>query len=233
MPYTKKIICLANSRKPPSGRCIAGREISQGVIGDWIRPVSARPTREISEEERRFENGQQTAVLDVVSIQMTAPAPDRHQQENHQIDGDYYWFKGRRASWDELLGAIEVVNGPLWSNHSSSYYGTNDRVADAELGGLPRSLYLIRPEALRVVVVTEGTQFNNPRRRVRARFLLSGNEYYLFVTDPIVETEYLAQADGQYPVADAVVCVSLGEVHTDGFAYKLAASIITPQRAGE
>ena len=26
MGYTKRIVCLANSRKPPSGRCVAGRE---------------------------------------------------------------------------------------------------------------------------------------------------------------------------------------------------------------
>jgi hypothetical protein len=35
--YTKTIVCLANSRKPPSGRCIAGREVTQTGFGNWIR----------------------------------------------------------------------------------------------------------------------------------------------------------------------------------------------------
>ncbi len=35
-PITKQIVCLANSRKPPSGRCIAGREYSGGHPGPWI-----------------------------------------------------------------------------------------------------------------------------------------------------------------------------------------------------
>lgn len=81
MPYAKTIVCLANSRKPPSGRCIAGREIIQGGYGEWVRPVSARPTREISEEERRYENGAQPKVLDVITIQMAEASP--------RADGDY------------------------------------------------------------------------------------------------------------------------------------------------
>src|SRR5690349_13213911 len=135
MPYTKTIICLANSRKPPSGRCVAGREIIRGGFADWVRPVSERPTREISEDERRFENGRQPKVLDVLEIPMRAHVPSGHQQENHEIDAGYYWVKRRTADWQELLGAVEHVGGPLWANSSSSYYGVNDRVNAAEAAG--------------------------------------------------------------------------------------------------
>lgn len=232
MPYTKTILCLANSRKPPSGRCIAGRVVAQGGFADWVRPVSERPTREISEEERRFENGRQPRVLDVLAITMRAHVPAGHQQENHEIDAGYYWTKRRAVDWQELLGAVEAVNGPLWTNDSSSYYGTNDRVEAADAARLTRSLYLLRPENLRIVVVVEGAQFNNPRRRVRARFRMSGHDYSVIVTDPVVEAQYFALPDAEYPQPEAVVCMSLGDLHTDGFAYKLAAAVITPQRAG-
>jgi len=208
----------------------------QGGFGDWVRPVSERPTREISEEERRFENGRQPNVLDVLAIEMRARAPSGHQQENHEIDASYYWVRRRSVDWQELLGAVEHVDGPLWANNSSSYYGTNDRVEAAEAAGFARSLYLIRPQELRIAVVVEGAQFNNPRRRVRARFRLAGHQYFVAVTDPIVEEQYLALPDNEYPVPDAVVCMSLGELHTDSpghaYAYKLAAAVITPQRAG-
>jgi hypothetical protein len=230
MTYIKTIVCLAVSRKPPAGRCVAGREIHQQNFGEWIRPVSQRPTREISEEERRFENGSRPAVLDVLQITMRQHMPERHQQENHEIDADYYWQRKRRVDWDELQEAVEQVNGPLWINGMSTYNGINDQVEEAQLAQFDRSLYLIRPENLRLIVSVDGAAFGNPRRRVRADFTLSEHHYRLVVTDPPMEEHYLRHV-GEYPLAEALVCVSLGDVH-NGYAYKLAAAVITPQRAG-
>jgi hypothetical protein len=127
MVYTKTILCLAVSRKPPVGRCVAGRQVDQNGFGGWVRPVSERPTREISEEERRFENGSQPDVLDVLQITMRQHVPERHQQENHEIDANYYWQRRRRADWDELQGAVERVNGPLWVNGVSTHNGITIR----------------------------------------------------------------------------------------------------------
>jgi hypothetical protein len=58
-------------------RCVAGKEIGGGKIGPWIRPIRGRPTGELSEEDRRFENGQARKLLDVVSIPMIEPAASR------------------------------------------------------------------------------------------------------------------------------------------------------------
>lgn len=227
MSYSKTIVCLANSRKPPSGRCIAGREVSQGRFGDWIRPVSARSTQEISEEERRYQNGSDPKVLDVVTIELQHASPHLHQQENHLIDAGYYWVKQRTVSWSEIQHAVDSPAGTLWVNNSSSSNGENDRVAEDELDKMGRSLYLVKPNDLKVIVQSEGGDFSPARRRVRAKFKLSGQTYCIVVTDPVAEAKYLSLDNGHYSVTNALICVSLGEAFK-GFAYKLAAAVITP-----
>ncbi len=223
MGYTKTIVCLANSRKPPSGgRCIAGREYSQAGFGPWVRPVSARPTAEISEEERRYEDGTDPAVLDVVRISMVEPRPRGHQQENHLIDDGIYWSKVRRLTWADLESALERPSGPLWTNGCSSSHGENDRIPEREAAELSRSLYLIRPLDLVLVVALEGE-----RRKLRARFKLGRYSYSIVVTDPRVERSYFSREDGDYPLEEALLCVSLGEPF-HGYTYKLAAAVIRP-----
>lgn len=227
MTYTTRILCLANSRKH-SGRCIAGKEILSDGYGSWIRPVSARPTGEISEEERSFQDGRDPRVLDIIDVPMLAAAPHLYQTENHIIDPDYYWSKTGQVSWDDLA---DLVDNPstLWTNGNSTYYGQNDRVSLSVASQLTDSLALIQPQSLSILVQTEGAEFGNPRRRVRAHFRYNGVQYTLAVTDPIASRAFLAKQDGSYPVENAYLCVSLGEAHTDGNCYKLVATLITKQ----
>lgn len=42
MATTKRIVCLANSRKL-NGRCVAGREVLDGDPGPWVRRLPRRP----------------------------------------------------------------------------------------------------------------------------------------------------------------------------------------------
>lgn len=232
MTYTKTIVCLANSRKPPSGRCIAGREIDPDGngswrFGSWIRPVSARPTQEISEEERKYEDGVDPKILDIISIKMSKPHPQRHQQENHLIDDQYYWEKNGILTWVQIQNAIENPAGTLWINNYSSSHGCNDRVPDNLLQGLKRSLYLVQPQNLILVVAPEGGDFGPPRRRIRASFNLCDYNYCIVVTDPKLEKEYFAKPNGKYELNESLLCISLGEVF-NGYAYKLAASVLIP-----
>jgi len=106
--YTKDIVCLANSRKPPSGRCIAGKEMLKTGYGYWIRPVSERPSAEVSEEERRYEDGRDPRVLDIIAVPMKGPAPSLHQVENHIIDANYYWTKIGELPWTKLWHLFDL-----------------------------------------------------------------------------------------------------------------------------
>jgi hypothetical protein len=116
--YVKRIVCLANSRKH-SGRCIAGKEVLERGYGPWIRPISARPSAEVSEEERRYETGRDPRVLDIIDIPMIAAAPVLHQTENHVIDAEHYWTKTNELPWADLK---RLVDNPamLWSNGDST-----------------------------------------------------------------------------------------------------------------
>ena len=85
MLEVKRVVCLANSRKL-SGRCIAGKEIADRRVADWIRPVSSRPSEEVSEHERQYEDGSDPRVLDVVDIPLLGHRPKSFQQENWLLD---------------------------------------------------------------------------------------------------------------------------------------------------
>jgi hypothetical protein len=227
MPDTKVIVCLANSRKH-SGRCIAGKEVLADRYGKWIRPVSARPSAEISEEERRYENGVLPKVLDIIRIPIIGATPQLYQSENHVIDAEYYWVKTDELLWIDVKQLVDKPV-PLWTNNDSTYYGLNDRVKVDLAARLNSSLMLIDPEDLTIKVVTEGAAFGNPRRRVRADFKHVSTYYSLIVTDPVAERALLAKENAEYKPRDTYLCISLGEAHTDGSCYKLVATVISKQ----
>ncbi|TMD14319.1 MAG: hypothetical protein E6J00_05735 [Chloroflexi bacterium] len=173
----------------------------------------------------RYEDGTVPQILDIVVVPLARAEPHQHQQENHVIDPTYYWTKTGTMEWTNVQGAIEHANGPLWVNGHSSSNGLNDRVPEDQCDQFKRSLYLVAPAQLTLVVGTETNPFGT-RRRVRADFDLSGHSYSLSMTDPVVEQVYFHRGDGNYSVANALLCVSLGEAF-HGHAYKLAAAVIT------
>ena len=225
---TKRIVCLANSRKR-SGRCIAGKEILLNrQPGGWIRPVSSRPSEEVSEYERQYEDGSDPRVLDVIEIPILNALPKNYQQENWLLDPELYWEKVGSLSPDNLDRWVDRVQ-TLWINEYSSYSGLNDRVPQGIANSLDGSLYLIKASSVELRVWQPGLDFGNPKRRVQGRFSYGGVEYWLWVTDPTYERKYLRLPNGSYTIGQSYLTVSLGDVDR-GYAYKLIAAIIELDR---
>lgn len=219
MPYSKTFVCFANSRKT-SGRCVAGKESIHGWPAGWIRPVSSRPTHEISLDERRYQDGRDPELLHVVSVQYLSTQPLPHQPENHLIDDGYYWSQQGTLDFRNIDAWLDTP-ATLWDPGYSGYAFTNNRVPDAATA--TASLYLIRVSQLTLVVGAKSTDY--PKRIVRGEFTYGRLLYCLAVTDPQVEAAYLAQPDGRYTLHAPVLCVSLGDPF-QGFFYKLIAAVL-------
>ena len=226
MAYSKTIVCLANSYKPPNGRCVAGREVLASGYGGWIRPVSDRETAELSFTEYRYRNNQGPQLLDLVEIPLLRAQPVHHQTENHVIDATGRWEKrGQIAA--SYLAAIEDRPESLWINSDSTSTGACDRISEAEAAHMHDSLVLIRPENFRVDV---GRNHWTGRKRFRGAFAYNGTHYNLSVTDPDVRAMFGLKEEGSYPLRDVYLCISLTEPYEhDDKCHKFVAAVISQQ----
>ena len=227
MQSVKRIVCLANSRKL-HGRCVAGREWTDGRAGQWVRPVSDREHQEVSEYERQYEDGSDPRVLDIIDVPVLDAKPEKYQTENWLLDPEYYWEKVGRLSWFDLPVLVDPV-APLWLDGHSTYHGLNDRIPLDVADSIGDSLKLIHVDKLDLSVFKPGEAFGNMKRRVQGRFKHAGNRYCLWITDPVYERQYLAKLDGDYQIGECFLMVSLGESY-GGACYKLIASIFTAER---
>jgi hypothetical protein len=227
VPITKKILCLANSKKN-SGRCVAGREVLAAGPGPWVRPVSVRESEEVSENERQYKDGSDPKVLDVLDVPLVKHHPHACQTENWVLDDKSYWTKVGQVGWKELQGYVENP-AALWINGQSTYHGQNDEITRAAADKLPSSLFLVRTATVELKVMAPSAAFGNPKRRVLGVFEHHGPTYAFWVTDPVIEREYLAKPDGSYKLGESCLCLSLGEPFTKKgveYRYKLIAAII-------
>lgn len=223
MSDVKRIVCLANSRKL-RGRCVAGREWVDARAGRWIRPVSDREHQEVSDYERRYEDGSDPRVLDVIDVPVLEPRPTDCQTENWLLDSEYYWSKVGKLSWFELPALTDPV-APLWVDGHSTYNGLNDKIPIESADSIGDSLKLVHVDRLELSVFRPDEAFGNMKRRVQGRFEHARRRYALWVTDPGYERRYLAKPDGGYQIGECYLTVSLGE-KWGGAYYKLIASII-------
>ncbi len=184
--------------------------------GEWIRPISNRPTGELK-KERVYEDDTYPELLDLISIPFLEHRPHHHQTENYLIDHQKRWVKKGKVTKDHLSCLLDQVNGPLWKD---SIIGLYDRVRLQDAVKLNSSLLLIHPENLKWSV--------NPKPRkkqVRAEFTLNEIEYNLAVTD--FHIERIAETKGDQGISalpeDGYLCVSLGEPDKWDNCYKLVA----------
>lgn len=220
---TKRIVCLANSRKL-HGRCVAGPEVGSHPPS-WIRPVSARPSQEVSEYERQYADGRDPQLLDVIDIPLVEHQPHNYQQENWLLDWLEYWSKVDIYPWRDLQ-LFSQPAGTLWLNNYHTTSGRNDRIPLIDANGQSDSLRLIQVDHLRLRVFAPGEAFGNSKRRVQAGFEFAGVDYALWVTDPTVERRYLRQDDGSYEITEkCYLTISLGEPWND-WCYKLVAAVL-------
>ena len=197
-------------------------------IGKWIRPVSERINHEISEEDRRYENGCGAQVFDIIDVEFKEKVNHPAQEENYMIDDRYYWTKN--GVYDGCLDDLVDSPSTLWDNGHSSYYGLNDRVPVTAVVKPIQTLYLIRPSNLTIIIRTEGAKFGNGKKKIRANFSYNETIYEISVTDPEVERICLALGEGEYqPTGQCYVTVSLGEAW-EGYYYKLVAGIFEVQQ---
>jgi hypothetical protein len=224
MNYAKTIVCCANSRKW-SSRCIAGKEWLNGRMGQWVRPVSARATHELSDKECRCQDGNTPRLLDILTVPCCEPEPLPHQRENHVIHSGSPWHKQGELPWDILWDWLDTPK-TLWKLGQKSHTGINNRVAVGQEDG--NSLYLISVERLMLFVGCKSPEVKS-KRTVQGMFGYRGATYRMDVTDPVIEREYLSQGDGLYDIYDPALCISLGDPF-EGHYYKLIAAIFYPER---
>ena len=221
MPYTKRIVCLANSYKI-GGTCIAGKEVRGNGYGPWIRPVSARETREVLPVEARYSNHADPKILDIIDLPLLEHVPQHHQAENHVIDTTRKWEKVGEFPLD-ALERLRDDHETLWINSDHTVSGSFDCMSPAEAATQQDSLKLIKPDDFRVEV---GSTPWKPRI-YRGNFKYKGSHYNLGITDPVARAAFAAKAHGRYPIVGAYICVSLTEpAPQDGRCHKLVATII-------
>ena len=223
---TKRIVCLANSRKL-GGCCIAGKELlAGGSPGPWVRPVSAREHEEVSLPESRCTDGSIPRVLDVIEVPVLGGKPRDYQQENWLLDPKCKWEKESSLPFDRLRQWADETDA-LWINGISTYQGLNDQVPEQQAETFRHSLLLIPVEDLALRVFAPGAEYGNSQKRVNGHFTYNDTEYRLRMTDNDYEYNYLQRPAGLYPIGRCFLTISLGEPY-NGFAYKLIAAIIEP-----
>lgn len=170
MNYVKTIVCFANSRKT-AGRCIAGKEWQDGAPGEWVRPVSTRPTHEISKKNAATKMGviRSCSISSVFRVMLISRCPIRARTmlSTQAITGQN---RDSCLGRTFMTGWIPPIIRGAWGQ--GSYAGLNNRVAIGQEDGT--SLYLVSVERLRLLVGRKAPEYPDSKRAVRGEFVYRG-----------------------------------------------------------
>ena len=216
----KRMVCLAKSWRP-GGMCIAGREIVNGQIGDWVRPVDVNNDDAVRPSVLNYELPDELQLLDVVELDLEGHVPCDHQQENWSIRRNRRIRHVHKFKRDEL-DAIRDGDRDLWRNGSSSSIGLNNRVRYAFAKQYRDSLRLIHVERLRLTVYEDERR---DEKRLKGTFDHRGETYTMQVKDVEFENECRERNLGTYLAQDRYLTISLAGEFND-YCYKLIAGIM-------
>ena len=216
----KRMVCLAKSWRP-GGMCIAGREMVDGQIGGWLRPVDRSNDDAIRPTVVNYQQTDELHLLDVVELDLVNHVPTDHQQENWTIRRNLRMNRVRDFKRDELE-AICDSDKDLWRNGSSSSIGCNNRVRYAFAKQYRGSLRLIHVERLRLTVCEDE---HRDEKRLKGTFDHRGETYTMQVKDVEFENECQERNLGTYVANDRYLTISLAGEFND-YCYKLIAGVM-------
>lgn len=159
--------------------------------------------------ECRYENYLSPKLLDIIKVPLLDHTLHGHQTENHVIDTSRRWVKVSVFPWGKLE---EICDAPdiLWINSDRTDTGTLNCISTDEAATQEDSLKLIRPENFNVVV--ESKTWNGvTTKKYRGSFVYNDEYYSLSLTDPVATNVYRTKEEGEYPLDNVYICVSLTE----------------------
>jgi len=212
---TKKIICLANSKKF-NERCVAGIEvddssggykiITSGSNPNWLRPVSKN-------EHGEFPTNiaQDISLLDVIEFDLLAPCPSGYQTEN-------VYFAENSVKKVTSIGLSSKNLDKLTSDTVTLFGNRGKAVHEDVIDSLDHSLVFIKVNKYKAFIKPENNQ-------LRMTFTYNSVEYDFPITDIKFEALFRTNEKMLEGVKNLYLTISLAVVHNNWHS-KLIAGVI-------
>jgi hypothetical protein len=197
---TKSIVILACSAKS-GGRCVAGKEVVEKdgfwQVGEWVRPVGKTGSGEVTLSYLYKYLGREPRLGEIITIPLEAHAPINSQPENWVLAPER-WQPIGQWEW-KYMPSLEDHPPTVW--HDVHCDGRRVPPGYVERMDRPASLYLIRPETLKVSIETETNPFVSPPRARyirRAYIRYASQDHEFAIDDPLLKERYYPN----YPAID-------------------------------